>query len=117
LRTGQLSIGHAKVILGLPTPATQSTTAERAVREGLSVRQLEELVARLEAPAKIREARPVGALTVRDPHVVAVEDQLRHRLGTKVHVRYRQGRGQIDIRFFSDAELERVLEIVGVRLE
>jgi ParB family chromosome partitioning protein len=115
LQDGRLSTGHAKVLLGLPSATSQVSTAERVVNERLSVRQAEELVSMLTtAPAPAR-TRATPAATVRDPHVQALEDQLRDRLGTRVHLRYRQGRGQIDIRFFSDAELERVLEIVGVQ--
>lgn len=56
-------------------------------------------------------------MALRDPHVAALEDRLRERLGTKVTLRYRKGRGQVDIRFYSDAELERFLELVGVRMD
>jgi ParB family chromosome partitioning protein len=119
LREGRLSPGHAKVILGLPSAPLQSEAADRVVRGALSVRETEELIARLSAAktpsATTTTAPPVVA--TRDPHVVAIEDGLRQRLGTRVNLRYRQGRGQIDIRFFSDSELERVLAIVGVQLE
>lgn len=122
LRQGILTSGHGKVMLGLPSAELQNLAAKKAVGEGLSVRQTEELVARLAAPpvaSSVAEAAPGSAASAatRDPHVVAVEDRLRQRLGTKVSLRYRQGKGQIDIRFFSDDELERVLDILGVRLD
>jgi len=124
LRDGRVSTGHAKVILGLPTSDLQELVAKKVHAESLSVRQTEEWVARLGgsggAPSE-GASKPTGRgpepVTVRDPHIAALEDRLRQRLGTKVAIRYRQGRGQIDIRFFSDDELERVLEIVGVRLD
>jgi ParB family chromosome partitioning protein len=129
LREGRLSTGHAKVLLGLSDSDRQSHAAERVVSEGLSVRQSEELVARLSVPVAAPEAAAASAasqqtaasvaaaVAVRDPHVASMEDRLRQRLGTKVNLRYKQGRGQIDIRFFSDDELERVLEILGVSNE
>lgn len=123
LRDGRVSTGHAKVILGLPKADLQESVALKVVEESLSVRQTEEWVARLSGsePAtstpKDPSGRGPGAVTVRDPHIAALEDKLRQRFGTKVAIRYRKGRGQIDIRFFSDDELERVLEIVGVRLD
>ncbi len=43
-----------------------------------------------------------------------LEDQLRERLGTRVHLRYAQGKGALEINFFSDAELERILQILGI---
>lgn len=120
LRHGRVSTGHAKVILGLPTPDLQEWVAKKVSDESLSVRQTEEWVSRLgsETPTTPGAGKPVGRgsepVTVRDPHIASLEDRLRQRLGTKVALRYRQGRGQIDIRFFSDEELERVLEILGV---
>jgi ParB family chromosome partitioning protein len=123
LRDGRVSTGHAKVILGLPQADLQEMVAKRVTEESLSVRQTEEWVARLGAEAmppagtpKVPSRGP-APVTVRDPHIAALEDRLRQRLGTKVAIRYQKGRGQIDIRFFSDDELERVLEIVGVRLD
>ena len=120
LRDGRLSTGHAKVILSAASAELQIQAAERVLAEGLSVRQTEEWVARLALPQPQPTAESSSrapAVTVRDPHVVAVEDRLRQRLGTKVALRYKQGRGQIDIRFFSDDELERVLALLGVTPE
>lgn len=121
VRERKLSTGHAKVILGLPTPDLQTSTAEKVLSGGLSVRQTEEWVSRLSAAANAAPQTPAQAVpnppAVRDPHVVAVEDKLRQRLGTRVGLRYRQGRGQIDIRFSSDDELERLLDLLGVQME
>ena len=47
-------------------------------------------------------------------HVVNVENRVRERLGTKVHLRYAHGKGALEIAFFSDADLERILQILGV---
>ena len=115
IRDGRLSVGHAKVILGLAGETQQRLAFERILKEGLNVRQTEGLVARLQA----REAGPVirpGPITPvsRDAHVASLENQLRERLGTKVHLRYAHGRGALEVAFFSDAELERILQILGV---
>jgi ParB family transcriptional regulator, chromosome partitioning protein len=120
LRTGRLSVGHAKVILGLPSIEQQTLAGQRVVKDGLTVRQTEELVshwlARLREPAASSPstAQPLRA---RDAHVVSLENKLRHRLATKVGLRYREGRGSIEIRFFSDEELERILQLLGVEAE
>ena len=55
--------------------------------------------------------------TVRDANIENLESRLRERLGTKVTLRYRKGKGSLDIRFFSDDELERVLALLGVKAE
>ena len=115
IREGRLSVGHAKVILGLANETNQRVAAERILKEGLNVRQTEALVARLQAREAGTGTRP-GPITPqnRDAHVASLENQLRERLGTKVHLRYAHGRGALEVTFFSDAELERILGILGV---
>ena len=61
--------------------------------------------------ASERAAAPTGP----DREPAASLGQLRQRLGTKVQLRYAQGKGALEIAFFSDGELERILEILGVR--
>ena len=94
LREGRLSVGHAKVILGLTTEKHQKLAAARILKEGLNVRQTEALVARLQAreTGTITQPVPLPPLT-RDPHLASLENKLRERLGTKVHLRYAQGKG------------------------
>ncbi len=119
IRAGRLSPGHGKVILALPAEPQQKLAAERIVRDGLNVRQTEVLVARLQArqtEAGLAKPGP-GPQPHQDPHLASLEDRLRQRLGAKVHLRYAQGKGALEISFFSDAELERVLEILGVKPE
>jgi len=53
----------------------------------------------------------------KDAHVGNLENQLRERLGTKVQLRYSKGKGCLEISFFSDPELERILEILGVKTD
>ncbi len=121
VRDGRLSVGHAKVILGLPTAPEQRLAAERIIRDSLNVRQTEELVSRLaQAPVTPGAAgRLSGGSTapIRDVHVASMENKLCERLGTKVQLRYRQGKGSIEIRYFSDDELERILEVIGVKAD
>jgi len=118
LRDGRLSVGHAKVILGLPGQAEQRLAAERVLKQGLNVRQTEELVAHLaKVAAPGKGAKVSAAAPFRDAHVASLENKLRERLGTKVQLRYRDGKGALDIRFFSDEELERILQILGVSVE
>ncbi len=115
LRDGRLSVGHAKVILGLAAEHQQHA-AERVIKDGLNVRQTEGLVAKLSARGT--GEKPGAKLPLaKDTHVASLEDRLRERLGTKVHLRYVQGKGALEISFFSDAELERVLQILGVNPE
>jgi len=117
VRTGQLSVGHAKVILGVSRPEEQVLAATRVVGEALNVRQTEALIARWQGRDQAvvpRPASPAKPAVPRDVHVSAVENRLQERFGTKVHLRYRQGKGAVEIRFFSDDELQRILQVVGV---
>jgi ParB family chromosome partitioning protein len=118
VREGRLSVGHAKVILGLATEKLQTLAAERVIKEALNVRQTEGLVARFQARETGAKSRP-DALTapVTDAHVARLEDRLRERLGTKVRLRYHKGKGGLEIAFFSDEELERLLQILGISPE
>jgi len=120
LRTGRLAAGHAKVILGLNLPDDQKLAAEQVIRDGLNVRQTEDLVARLQPSGGHRAGETTAARAggaPRDVHVIALEGRLRERLGTKVGLRYRQGRGAIEIRFYSEEELDRLLELLGVKAD
>ncbi|HZR16331.1 MAG TPA: ParB/RepB/Spo0J family partition protein [Verrucomicrobiae bacterium] len=115
LREGRLSVGHAKVILGLPAEELQTQAAARVLKEGLNVRQTEALVTQLQArPTEIINKTAPGSPQPRDTHVANLENRLRERLGTKVNLRYAQGKGALEISFFSDAELERILQILGL---
>ena len=115
IREGRLSVGHAKVILGLASEQHQRLAAERILKEGLNVRQTEALVARLQARESGAVTKPLAPTPqTRDTHVASLENQLRERLGTKVHLRYAQGKGALEITFFSDAELERILHVLGI---
>ena len=117
LKSGQLSVGHAKVLLGIGDAALLSSVARQAREQGLSVRQTEEVVARLTAKPTDKPAAAVVPSASRDPHVVDVENRLRERLATRVGVRYRAGRGSIEIRFANDDELNRVLDLLGVQID
>ncbi len=118
VRHGQLSVGHAKVLLGLPDSARLEKLAHRIVAEALNVRQTEHWVAKINQPAAATPAAPVtGKSATADPHVADLENRLRERLGTQVHLKYRAGKGTLDIRFFSDDELNRILELLGISLD
>jgi ParB family chromosome partitioning protein len=119
IRDGRLTVGHAKVILGLADEKQQQLAAERIIKEGLNVRQTEGLVAKLQT----RGSRKAGtkletvAAPAGDPHVADLEARLREVFATKVQLHYTQGKGSVEISFFSEEELERILQILGVNAE
>jgi ParB family chromosome partitioning protein len=117
IRDGRLSVGHAKVILGLNDQIQQTQAAERIIKEALNVRQTEGLVAKLQARSKPGAKPGVVVPLPTDAHVTDLENKLRERLGTKVHLKYSAGKGALEISFFSDDELERVLQILGIQTD
>jgi ParB family chromosome partitioning protein len=116
IRDGRLSVGHAKVILGLTNEKDQKALAERVIKEGLNVRQTEGLLTKLhKRTARQTTVQPeTVAAPAGDPHVAMLEDRLREVFATKVQLRYAEGKGTVEISFFSDKELERILQILGV---
>jgi ParB family chromosome partitioning protein len=113
IRQGELSVGHAKVILGLAGEKLQNLAARRILKEGFNV--TEALVARLQGNQTGAPNRSISLTPLtHDTHVASLENTLRERLGTKVRLHYAHGKGALEISFYSDAELERILQILGV---
>ncbi len=99
-----LSTGHAKVILGLLTPAAQVNLAQQIVKDQMSVREAERLV------QGHAEARKPGKRTLRAPLRSDLEERLQKRFGTRVDVQKRRRGGKIVIHYFSPEELDGVVE-------
>ena len=103
---GTLSTGHAKVLLGLSGTA-QNNAAESIVKDGLTVRQTEQLVKKLKKP-------PVAKPVTLPPALPGeVELALREVLGTEVHVNYKDGSGTLSIGFYSDEQLKDFANLLG----
>lgn len=119
IREGRLSVGHAKVILGLADGEIQSLAAERAIKEGLNVRQTEGLVAKLQTRGHKSpgDSAKTKAIVPIDSNIGRLEEKLREKFGTKVHIKYAHGKGAVEISFFSDDELQGVLETLGINAD
>lgn len=104
---GGLSMGHARALLAVSDAERQRALAGRVSVEGLSVRDVERLVQE-QAPAEA--SAPVKSS--RSNHLEDLERQLRERLGTRVQVQDRGGKGRVVIEYFSAAELDRLLEVL-----
>ncbi len=111
LRRGEVSTGHARALLALPSRGKQVTLCQRVARERLSVRQVERLVkSELSGPKKTKKAAKDDA----PPFIREAEDALRRSLGTQVRIHRKRGkRGWIEVEFYSDADLERLLELIA----
>ncbi|MGI8965450.1 MAG: ParB/RepB/Spo0J family partition protein [Limisphaerales bacterium] len=117
LREGKISVGHAKVILGLENAAQQKLAVERILKNSLNVRQTEQLVFALQNDSgNLKSSKNKNPVSL-DAHVVDLENKLQEHFGTKVHLRYRQGKGALEIKFFNEDDLERILKIAGISLD
>jgi ParB family chromosome partitioning protein len=107
----RLSMGHARAILGLPTPELQMQVAEKTSAQNLSVRQVERLVQRM---TETREPKTVAQVE-EDPNVKAAVEEMERALGTRVRVVHKsENRGRIEIEYYSQDDLDRIYQaIVG----
>ena len=108
LKSGFLNTGHAKVILGLPTPELQEQAAQMIADHELNVRQAEVLCKKLPRPAKgPAEPAPIDTLPVE------VEESLKEVLGSEVSVAYHGGKGRLTVHFYSDEQLRAFANLLG----
>jgi ParB family chromosome partitioning protein len=110
LGTGELGFSEARVLLQLVDAALIPTIADEAVVKKLSVKQLEELVTRTNAPA-IGKERPLAPAI--DPNVRAVQMELERALGVRVQIRDHKGKGKIMIEYSTLEDFDRVVEMLG----
>ena len=121
VRDGRISVGHAKAILTVREPNAQIGLANKIITEGLSVRTIESIVKRdvtLEAPKKLGTGE--GSTVTRVGRAAAypeIEDRLRNSLGTKVTIRKKRKGGSIELQFFSDDELDRLVQFLAANRE
>ena len=112
LMEGLITEGHARALLMLPSAQAQSAALQTLLTKNLSVRETEELVRRLSGH-RARQAKH----SRRSAEEAALEEQLRQSLGTRVHLRRGAHGGSLVIRFFSDEELndlvDRLLRLSG----
>ena len=108
LKSGFITIGHAKVVLGLPTPELQEEAAQMIADNQLNVRQAEALCKKLAKPAKEPVAAPLPSALP-----VEVEESLKQALGSEVHVAYHDGKGKLTVHFYSDDQLKAFANLLG----
>ena len=116
LGSGQLSVGHAKVLLGSSSPQVQSKLARAVAQEGLTVRQLEKRVATDGSARESKKAsRPAEqARQERDAAILDLESRMARLLGTRVNIKQGRRKGRVEIEFFGPDDLNRILEILKI---
>ncbi len=107
---GELSEGHARAILPLPDEKEQIALSKRVIKEGLSVRKIEELVYGKKKPSAAKRKAKIS------PAFFEIEEKLKQFFGTAVKVRAKEKGGEIKIEFYSEEDLTRILELLKVTL-
>ncbi len=112
---GELSMGHAKVLLGLEGDE-QKELARRIRAEGLSVRETERIAEGLRGRGRAQggagKGRKKAAAPAVDPEILRLEEELRGILGTRVAIKPGRRKGRIEIEYYGGEDLERILEII-----
>ena len=106
---GQLSMGHARALLGADSAAQQNAAWRAILRKGLSVRQTEELIKRLRTASQAVE---IKKNSTEDRHLSSVTENLSRRFGTKVQIKRRGKKGRLEIEFYSNEDLDRLLQLL-----
>jgi ParB family chromosome partitioning protein len=110
---GKISAGHARALLGLDSAEAQLKLAESIVKQGLSVRQVENLVAL--RGSKLAKKPEAGEVPPLDPNVRAALLEMERTLGTRVKLQGDEKRGKIEISYFSAEDLNRIYEWIVKR--
>jgi len=118
LSEGLISAGHAKVLLSLVTEIEQCRMAERIIKDGVSVRELEKIV---EHSRKTPRKKGVGKVDIPASHLVYLTDKLHQHFGTSVQVHPcrttangRKVKGYIQLDIYTNDDLDRILELFGL---
>lgn len=107
LQAGQISAGHARTLLGLDNADQQIALCEQIMAQGLSVRRTETIVKALKEKANKKKPTPN-----KDPNLLSLEEDLQRYFGTSVNINRRGSKGKIEIEFYSNDDLDRVLELL-----
>jgi len=106
VRDGMLSTGHARALLALSKAAQQQEIARRIVERGLSVRQTENAVRDIVSG----KGNAKKASMTTDPVLSEIEERLRQKLSTKVTIKHGKKQGRIEIEYYGEEELQRLIE-------
>ena len=111
LKSGKISAGHARAILGLRKSLQMLTLYQKIIREKLNVRQTEDLVKKYSDSSQ--KSVKVKKISSGSSEIVQIENDLISHLGTKVVIRKNNvGKGKIQIEFYSEDDLQRIVEIL-----
>lgn len=116
LRNGDLTMGQARTLLGLKDQKQMSELAKRVVQEGITVRQLEQLVQQMTEPTETKEKKKRQKIA-KPSYILESEERLMDRFGTSVQITPKGEQGKIEIEYLSPNDLDRILELLNVEFD
>ncbi|MGD1978472.1 MAG: ParB/RepB/Spo0J family partition protein [Akkermansiaceae bacterium] len=111
---GHLTVGHAKAILGVKQPREQIAVAEQILRQNMTVRAAEKFVQNYQKSGTSKSSssrKPV------DPHIVAIQNSLRDHFATHTTIHHGEKKGKIEIEYYGNDDLGRILSLLGINLD
>lgn len=108
--TKEISVGHAKVLLGLQDPQLMKTWAKKIQGQKLTVRQLEKAIQSAQKTEKAENSNSLLKSNVTEQLIDGLSSEVQKLLGTKVQIDYKDGKGKLQIHFYSDDELSQIVE-------
>jgi len=111
---GHLTVGHAKAILGIKEPKEQIAAADQILRQNMTVRAAERFV---QTYHKNGQKKSSSRATVVDPHITAIQNRLRDHFATQTVVHHTEKKGKIEIEYYGNDDLGRILNLLGLDLD
>lgn len=111
LKQGKISTGHARSLLSIDDEKLQKALLQKAIDEDLSVRQMEDAVRKVQQSQKEKKVKPKTAVDEHSIHLEAITKRLRSKLSTKVELKKKHEGGEIRIEYYSQDDLERLLQL------
>ena len=116
---GLLSVGHAKAILGIKVKREQRTVADQVMRQGLTVRATEKLVQKLQSgnPGTGEKVNKRSTDPETEAMIRALTSRLREHFTTHVSMSHSEKKGRIELEYYGNDDLQRLLELLGIATE
>lgn len=105
----QISMGHARALLGIEDTALRAETWRTVVAKGLSVRETEQLIRRLKSPPKVKPKPEPSTL---ERQLTSLSEELSRRFGTKVSIKRLGQKGKVEIEFYGSEDLDRLIGLL-----
>lgn len=111
LETNLISSGHARALLGLDSDSKKVEIAKLIVEKGLSVRETENLIKKIKTN---KDNQKTAKTTEKPSYILELENKMEESLGTKVTIQQGKKKGVIEIEYYSNDDLERIIDMISI---